>query len=45
VLGIFWKPSIRLAVGNKWDLTDLIGGVGEWAAVQLAMSTWLRKKR
>jgi hypothetical protein len=29
--------------GSKWDMTDLIGGVREWAAIQLAMSMWLRK--
>jgi hypothetical protein len=25
-------------------VTDLIGGAGQQAAIQLAMSTWLRKR-
>jgi hypothetical protein len=39
----FWKTYIGRAVGAKLDLMVLIGGVEERAAIQLEMSTWLRK--
>jgi hypothetical protein len=44
LVGCFWKPYIGQAVDSKWDMADLIGGAGEWAAIQLAMSMWLRKR-
>jgi hypothetical protein len=38
LVGVFRKPS------GEWDTTDLIGGAGERAAIQLATSTLLRKR-
>jgi hypothetical protein len=35
----FWKPYIGQAVSDGWDMTDLIGGAEERAAIQLAMGT------
>jgi hypothetical protein len=26
LVGCFWKPFIRQAVDDEWDMTDLIGG-------------------
>jgi hypothetical protein len=40
----FLKPYIGQAVDDEWDMTDLIGGAGERAVNQLAMSTWSRKR-
>jgi hypothetical protein len=40
----FWKSYIEQAVGGEWDVTNLIGRVEERAAIQLVMSTWLRKR-
>jgi hypothetical protein len=44
VVGHYWKPHIRQAVGGRLDLTVLIGGAEEWAAVQWEKSMWLRKR-
>jgi hypothetical protein len=43
VVGHFWKPYIEQAVGGELDLMVLIGGMEEWAAIQLEKSMWLRK--
>jgi hypothetical protein len=44
LVGRFFKPYIGQAVGGEWERTDLIGGAGERAAIQLATSTFLRKR-
>jgi hypothetical protein len=41
VVGRFWKPFI---VGDELDLTVLIVGSEERAAIQLEMSTWWTKR-
>jgi hypothetical protein len=38
------RPFFGRQAGGKWDMTDLTGGVGEQAAIQLAMNMWLRKR-
>jgi hypothetical protein len=40
----YWKLYIGQAVGGELDRMVLIGGAEEWAAVQLELSTWLRKR-
>jgi hypothetical protein len=43
LVGHFLEDFIGQAVGSEWDMMDLIGGAGAQTAIQLAMSTWLRK--
>jgi hypothetical protein len=43
--GRFWGSYIGQRVGGEWDMTHLIGGTVERAAIQLVTSTWLRKDR
>jgi hypothetical protein len=44
MVACFWKPHIVQAAGGELDLMVLIGGAEERAAIQLEMSTWLRKR-
>jgi hypothetical protein len=44
LVGSFWKPHIGQAIGGEWDVTNLTGGAEERDAIQLVMSTWLRKR-
>jgi hypothetical protein len=43
---VFWgyrKSYVDQAVCGEWDVKDLIGRIKKWAAIQSAMTTWLRK--
>jgi hypothetical protein len=44
LVGRFWKPHTGQAVGGDLDLMVLIGGAEERAAIQLAISTWMKKR-
>jgi hypothetical protein len=44
LVGLFWKPYIWQAAGGEWDMMDLTGRMEEQATIQLATSTWLRKR-
>jgi hypothetical protein len=44
LVGTFWKPYIGQAVRGEWYVMNLIGRTEEWTAIQLVVSTWLRKK-
>jgi hypothetical protein len=44
MVGHFWKPYTEQAVGDKWDVLNLIGGAEDQAAIQLVMNTQLRKR-
>jgi hypothetical protein len=36
LVGFFWRPYTGRAVGDEWDMTDLIGGAGERAQTFLS---------
>jgi hypothetical protein len=38
------KPYIEQAAGDEWDVKNQIGRPQEWAAIQLVVSMWLRKR-
>jgi hypothetical protein len=42
--GSFRKLYTQQAVSSRWDVQNLTGRTKEHAAVQLVMSTWLKKK-
>jgi hypothetical protein len=44
MVGRFLKPYIAQTVGGELDLMVLIGGAEKRTAIQLEMSTWLRKR-
>jgi hypothetical protein len=44
MVGHFWQSNIGQAVGGDFDLMVLIGGAEGHSAIQLEMSTWLRKR-
>jgi hypothetical protein len=39
LVGRFWRPYIGQAVGGQWDVTNMIVGAEERAAIQLVMVT------
>jgi hypothetical protein len=43
-IGSFRKPYTEHAAGGGWDMKDLIGRTEEWAATQLVINMWLRKR-
>jgi hypothetical protein len=38
------KPYVEQAVDGEWVVKDLIGRTEEWAAIELVVSMWLRKR-
>jgi hypothetical protein len=44
LVGCFWEPHIGQEVGGEWDAKNLIGGAEERAAIQLVISSWLRRR-